>query len=89
MLKINTNMMKSFTNLNSSAINSVEVLENTVKVVYNSNMDKEYTFNCENVEEFVQQLSSTLVDVELNNGKGSVGRFINQQIKEGVLVQSK
>jgi len=82
-------MTKSFTNLNSSAISSVEVIENQVKVVYNSNIDKEYTFNCENVEEFVEQLSSTLVDVELNNGKGSVGRFINQQIKDKVLVESK
>jgi hypothetical protein len=82
-------MTKLFDKLDSSAINSIEVIDNTVKVVYNSNIDKEYTFNCENVEEFVEQLSSTLVDVELNNGKGSVGRFINQQIKDQVLVQSK
>jgi hypothetical protein len=82
-------MTKSFTNLNSSAISSVEVIENQVKVVYNSNIDKEYTFNCENIDQFVEELSSTLVDVELNNGKGSVGRFINQQIKDKVLVQSK
>ncbi len=82
-------MTKLFDKLDSSAINSVEVDENVVKVVYNSNIDKEYTFNCENVEEFVENLSKELVDVELNNNKGSVGRFINQQIKEGVLVQSK
>jgi hypothetical protein len=82
-------MTKLFDKLDSSAINSIEVIDNTVKVVYNSNIDKEYTFNCENVEQFVEQLSSTLVDVELNNGKGSVGRFINQQIKDKVLVQSK
>jgi hypothetical protein len=82
-------MTKSFQKLNSSAINSVEVDENVVKVVYNSNLDKEYTFNCENVEEFVENLSKELVDIELDNNKGSVGRFINQQIKSGVLVQSK
>jgi hypothetical protein len=82
-------MTKSFTNLNSSAISSVEVIENQVKVVYNSNIDKEYTFNCENIDQFVEELSAELVDVELNNGKGSVGRFINQQIKDKVLVESK
>jgi hypothetical protein len=82
-------MTKSFTNLNSSAINSVEVIENQVKVVYNSNIDKEYTFNCENIDQFVEELSAELVDVELNNGKGSVGRFINKQIKDKVLVESK
>lgn len=82
-------MTKLFQNLNSSAINSVEVDENVVKVVYNSNIDKEYTFNCENTEEFVENLSKELVDIELDNNKGSVGRFINQQIKDKVLVQSK
>jgi hypothetical protein len=82
-------MTKSFTNLNSSAISTVEVIENQVKVVYNSNIDKEYTFNCENIDQFVEELSAELVDVELNNGKGSVGRFINKQIKDKVLVESK
>ncbi len=82
-------MTKLFDKLDSSAINSVEVVENQVKVVYNSNIDKEYTFNCENVDEFIENLSAELVDVELENGKGSVGRFINQQIKSGVLVESK
>ena len=82
-------MSKSFKNLQSSAVNSIEVVENTVKVVYNSNIDKEYTFNCENVEEFVDNLSQQLIDIELDNQKGSVGRFLHQQIKSGVLVESK
>jgi hypothetical protein len=82
-------MTKSFTNLNSSAINSVTIEETVVKVVYNSNVDKEYTFNCENVEEFEQNLSKELIGVELNESAASVGRFIIQQIKSGVLVQSK
>jgi hypothetical protein len=82
-------MNKSFNNLQSSAVNSIEVIDNTVKVVYNTNVDKEYTFNCINTDQFVEQLSSELIDVELNNGKGSVGRFLNQQIKDQVLVESK
>jgi hypothetical protein len=82
-------MTKTYENLNSSAIHSVTVEDNVVKVVYNSNIDKEYTFNCENTEEFVENLSAELVDVELENGKGSVGRFLYQQIKSGVLVESK
>lgn len=82
-------MSKIYENLNSSAINSINVEDNVVKVVYQSNIDKEYTFTCENVDEFVEQLSAELIDVELDNSKGSVGKFINQQIKSGALVQSK
>jgi len=82
-------MTKIYENLDSSAIQSVIVEENVVKVVYNSNIDKEYTFNCQNTVEFEQQLSAELIDVELKNGKGSVGRFINQQIKNQVLVENK
>ncbi len=82
-------MTKTFANINSSAINSVTIEENVVKVVYNSNIDKEYTFNCENVEEFEQNLSKELIGIELEESEVSVGRFINQQIKDGVLVQSK
>jgi len=81
--------MKTYQNLNSSAINSIIIEDNVVKVVYNSNIDKEYTFNCQNVEEFQQQLSEQLIDIELNNGKGSVGKFLHQQIKDSVLVESK
>jgi hypothetical protein len=82
-------MNKLFKNLQSSAVSSIEVLENTVKVVYNSKVDKEYMFNCENVDMFIENLSKELIDVELNNGNGSVGRFLNQQIKSGSLVKSK
>jgi len=81
--------MKTYQNLNSSAINSIIIEDNVVKVVYNSNKDKEYTFDCQNVEEFEQQLSEQLIDIELDNGKGSVGRFLHQQIKNSVLVESK
>lgn len=82
-------MTKIYENLDSSAIQSVIIEENVVKVVYNSNINKEYSFNCQNIVEFEQQLTAELIDVELKNGKGSVGRFINQQIKNQVLVENK
>ena len=81
--------MKSYQNLNSSAIDSITIEENVVKVVYNSNKDKEYTFECNNIDQFIDKLSEELIDVELNNGKGSVGRFLHQQVRDGALVQSK
>jgi len=77
-----------YDNLNSSAIKSINCEENDVKVVYNSNINKEYTFNCENVENFRNNLCKELLSVEMKTG-GSVGRFIHNQIKEGVLVESK
>jgi hypothetical protein len=77
-----------YDNLISSAIKSINIVENTVKVVYYSNKDKEYTFNCENVEEFEQSLCKELISVELKTG-GSVGKFLHNQIKEGLIVESK
>jgi hypothetical protein len=82
-------MTKTYDKLNSSAISSITIEDNVVKVVYNTNKDKEYTFDCKDTEQFQQQLSEELIDVELNNGKGSVGRFLHQQVRDGALVQSK
>lgn len=82
-------MSKVYENLNSSAINSVIIEDNVVKVVYQSNIDKVYEFNCENVEDFQENLCKELVEVELTSTKGSVGKFIYQQIKSGVLVENK
>ncbi len=73
----------------SSAIKSVETLDNTVKIVYNSNINKEYEFNCQNIQEFVNKLSETLIAHEELLEGGSVGKFINQSIKSGVLVENK
>ena len=77
-----------YDNLISTAINSINIVENTVKVVYNSNKDKEYTFNCENVQQFEDSLCKELISIELKTG-GSVGKFLHNQIKEGLLVESK
>ena len=81
--------MKTYQNLNSSAINSITIEDNVVKVVYNSNISKEYTFNCENTEEFEDNLCQELIGIMNSESNASVGRFINQQIKNQVLVESK
>ena len=77
-----------YDNLISTAINSINIVENTVKVVYNSNKDKEYTFNCSNVQQFEDSLCKELISIELKTG-GSVGKFLHNQIKEGLIVESK
>ena len=77
-----------YDNLISTAIKSINIVENTVKVVYNSNKDKEYTFNCQNVQQFEDSLCKELISIELKTG-GSVGKFLHNQIKEGLLVESK
>ena len=81
-------MTKTYDNLVSSAVDSITIEDNVVKVVYNSNKDKEYTFNCENVQQFEDSLCKELISIELKTG-GSVGKFLHNQIKEGLLVESK
>ena len=81
-------MSKMYDNLISTAINSINIVENTVIITYNSNKDKEYTFNCENVQQFEDSLCKELISIELKTG-GSVGKFLHNQIKEGLLVESK
>ena len=81
-------MTKMYDNLISTAIKSINIVENTVIITYNSNKDKEYTFNCENVEAFEDSLCKELISIELKTG-GSVGKFLHNQIKEGYIVESK
>ena len=81
-------MSKMYDNLISTAVNSINIVENTVKVAYNSNKDKEYTFNCQNVQQFEDSLCKELISIELKTG-GSVGKFLHNQIKEGLIVESK
>ena len=78
-----------YDNLISTAINSINIVENTVIITYNSNKDKEYTFECKNVEEFTDSLSKELLGVDMKNEEASIGKFIHYQIKEGVLVENK
>ena len=81
-------MSKMYDNLISTAIKSINIVENTVIITYNSNKDKEYTFNCQNVQQFEDSLCKELISIELKTG-GSVGKFLHNQIKEGLLVESK
>ena len=81
-------MSKKYDNLISTAVDSIEIVDNTVKIVYNSNKDKEYTFNCENVEQFQEDLCKELISIELKTG-GSLGKFINTSIKNNILIESK
>jgi hypothetical protein len=77
-----------YNNLISTAIKSINITDNSVLVVYNSNIDKEYTFNCEDTQVFEDTLCKELISVELKTG-GSVGKFLHNQIKEGLIVESK
>ena len=72
--------VKSYENLASSALNSLKIDKKTVYVVYNSNIDKEYEFECENTQEFDDKVSKTL------QNKESVGKLLHKSIKEGKLV---
>ena len=81
-------MTKMYDNLISTAINSVEIVDNTVKVTYYSNKDKEYTFKCDNTQVFEDSLCKELISIELKTG-GSIGKFLHNQIKEGLIVESK
>jgi len=72
--------VKTYTDLNSSAINTLKVDKESVFVVYNSNIDKEYEFMCQNTDNFTQKLSETLEKNE------SVGKLMHSCIKEGKLV---
>ena len=81
-------MTKMYNNLISTAIKSINIVENTVIITYNSNIDKEYTFKCEDIHVFEDSLCKELISIELKTG-GSVGRFLHNQIKDGLIVESK
>ncbi|AIX20530.1 hypothetical protein M1M14_gp067 [Synechococcus phage ACG-2014e] len=81
-------MTKMYDNLISTAIKSINITDNSVLVVYNSNKDKEYTFNCDNTQVFEDTLCKELISIELKTG-GSIGKFLHNQIKEGLIVESK
>ena len=72
--------VKTYENLNSSAINTLKVNKESVYVVYNSNIDKEYEFKCENTQEFDDKVSKTL------KNKESIGKLLHSCIKQGDLV---
>ena len=72
--------MKTYENLDSTALFRIKLGENSVFVTYNSNIDKEYEFMCQNCDIFGEKLSKTL------KNKESLGKLLHKTIKEGELV---
>jgi len=66
-------MNLTLSNFNSTAIESVVIDDNTVKLKYNSNKDKEYQYTSSDINQFVVDLVNNI----LNNT--SVGSYIHQQ----------
>ena len=79
--------MTLYSNFSSNAVESVETKENSVFITYSSNLEKNYEYNCGDVPSFTNNLCSVLISNELQLDDGSVGRFIQQSRKDGVLVQ--
>ena len=78
-------MTQIIQNLPSSAIDSVEIGDDTVKITYKSSQ-KEYTYAVEDADDFQQRFLSEIpyADTPEEDDK-SVGRFINQSINDGTL----
>ena len=72
--------VKIYEEFASSAVKCVKIDEKLVKITYNSNIDKEYEFNCDKTEEFNDKLSNTLKNNE------SVGKLIHSCVNEGLIV---
>ena len=72
--------VKTYENLGSSALYVIRIGENSIFATYNTNIDKEYEFMCENPQIFENKLSETLKREE------SVGKLFHASIKEGELV---
>ena len=72
--------VKTYENLDSSAVNRLKIGKNSVFVTYQSNIDIEYEFSCENTKEF-----NNIVNKSLET-KESIGKLLNSSIREGKLV---
>ena len=75
--------VKTYENLGSSALYVIRIGENSIFATYNTNIDKEYEFMCENPQIFENKLSETLKREE------SVGKLFHASIKEGELVPAE
>ena len=82
-------MSKIYDNLDSTAIKSIVVDQNTVKIVYKSNTSKEYSYNCTDINTFRFNLENIIDQKAKGFFKHSVGSYVNQKIKEEMLVESK
>ena len=72
--------VKTYENLGSLALYVIRIGEKSVFATYNTNIEKEYEFMCENPQIFENKLLQTLVKEE------SVGKLFHSSIKEGELV---
>ena len=72
--------MKTYEFPESSAICAIKFDESRVVITYNSNIDKEYEFKCDNTQEFDEKVSKTL------ENKESLGKLLNSCIKQQELV---
>ena len=75
--------VKTYENLGSSALYVIRIDEKSVFATYNTNIDKEYEFMCENPQKFENKLSKSLEKGE------SVGKLFHASIKEGELVPAE
>ena len=75
--------VKTYENLGSSALYVIRIGEKSIFATYNTNIDKEYEFMCENPQKFENKLSETLKREE------SVGKLFHASIKEGELVPAE
>ena len=75
--------VKTYEKLGSSALYVIRIGEKSVFATYNTNIDKEYEFMCENPQIFENKLVQTLVKEE------SVGKLFHASIKEGELVPAE
>ena len=70
-----------FENLDSSAISTIKCSDSGVIITYKSKKEKIYHYNCENVEEFANNLEKVV-----NNPEKSLGSWVNRQIKDKTLI---
>ena len=75
--------VKTYENLGSSALYVIRIGEKSIFATYNTNIDKEYEFMCENPQIFENKLSETLKREE------SVGKLFHASIKDGELVPAE
>ena len=65
-----------FENIDSSAIFRIKVEDSSVFVTFQSNIDKEYEYSTDNVENFTKSVENSIKDP-----KSSIGAYINKQIR--------
>ncbi len=79
-LTINQMTVVVFDKIESSAVFCIKCTKESVFVTFNGNIDKEYEYNCKNIEEFANTVKKVLNDTEK-----SIGRYINTSIRDNTL----